>query len=120
MAGMILVAVSLPWTMQKFFLLLAPTQALEAPSALLLLAGGYQVLRVWTDTFAMMLQSMSLLRPFWLLVPLQAIASVMLQIWLVPQFGLYGTFIGLTLSFLLTVSWGLPYFLLRHVRPSEV
>lgn len=120
LAGMILVAITLPWTMKQFFLLLAPTQALEAPTSLLLLAGGYQVLRVWTDTFAMMLQSVSQLRPFWLLVPLQAVTSVLLQLWLVPQFGLYGTFIGLTLSFLLTVSWGLPYFLLRHARASQV
>lgn len=71
--------------------------------------GVYYVLRVWTDTFAIILQSRNDMRPFLLMVPLQAVLSVALQCLLVETYGIYGVLAGLMLSYIITVVWYLPY-----------
>jgi len=71
----------------------------------------YFAIRIWTDSYAIVLQSMSYMQPFWKSIPLQALLSVFLQIFFVQYFGIYGVLYALILSFLLTVSWYLP----KHV-----
>lgn len=75
---------------------------------LVLLFGFYYLLRVWTDTFAMILQSANILKPFLIYVPIQAIISLIFQIILVKKYGLYGVVFGLIISFITTVVWALP------------
>ncbi|WP_026765957.1 MATE family efflux transporter [Selenomonas ruminantium] len=75
----------------------------------ILMFGVYYVLRVWTDTFAIILQSRNDMRPFLLMVPLQAVLSVTLQCLLVKTYGIYGVLAGLMLSYVITVVWYLPY-----------
>lgn len=78
------------------------------PKGLILALGVYNIVRVWTDAFAMVLMSMSNLRPVLLIVPIQAGLSVISQCILAPRFGYYGVVIGITASFLLTVAWFVP------------
>lgn len=106
---------------------LSPAETLVIPPPFILLMGAYYLVRVWSDAYAMVLQSMSYLRPFWLLTPVQAVVSCVLQLFLVPRIGLSGVVIGLLGSFLLTACWGLPYFLRRRMngyplaeKPSEL
>lgn len=88
------------------------------PLTFILLMGCYHAIRVWTDTFGMILQSSSSLRCFWLWVPVQGIINVSLQLLLAPRFGLVGVVVALIISFLATVSWSLPakVFALRKVE----
>jgi O-antigen/teichoic acid export membrane protein len=88
--------------------LLAPELGLTAPAGLLALFGVYNLVRIWTDTFATVLQSANDYKPLVMTVPFQALASAGLQTLLVPVLGIQGVVIGLVASFLLTVSWVLP------------
>lgn len=83
-------------------------EGLGLPAALIILMTVYCLLRIWTDTYAMALQSASDLRPFWCWVPVQACISVVAQISLGYKYGAYGVVLGLILSFLGTVAWVLP------------
>ncbi|WP_298439779.1 MATE family efflux transporter [Geobacter sp.] len=103
-------------SMPQLVRLLSPKEPVVVPVLFILLLGFYQMVRVWTDTFAMVLQSMSYLRPFWMFVPMQALLSAGLQLALVPSYGIYGVVVGLIGSFLLTVSWLLPLALQRHIK----
>lgn len=69
----------------------------------------YFLLRVWTDTFAMVLQSANILKPFWFMVPIQSLISIICQILFTVFFGIYGLLCGLIISFIATVVWYLPY-----------
>ena len=84
------------------------------PAALILLLGLYQMVRVWSDTFAMVLQSMNALSHFWLWMPVQALLSIALQWLLAPAYGVYGVVFGLIVSFALTMVWVLPLALRQH------
>ncbi len=97
--------------------LLAPGLAVHLPSTVI---GGFcflYLIRVWTDTYAMALQSKNSLRPLWISTPLQAIVSTALQFLLVPRLGLLGAVLGLIISFLLTSAWILPFYLRREIAP---
>jgi O-antigen/teichoic acid export membrane protein len=84
----------------------------------ILLMGCYHVIRVWTDTFSMLIQSSNSLRCLWLWVPIQGVINILLQILLVPRIGIAGIAVALIASFLLTVSWMLPVrvFSLRKIH----
>jgi len=116
LAFMALCSLSLIWLMPVAVRILAPYEKLVVPPALIVFLGIYYMVRVWTDTFAMILQSMSDLRPFWIYVPIQAVISVVLQWTLAPIFGLYGILLGLLASFVLTVSWALPFAVKKHYQ----
>jgi O-antigen/teichoic acid export membrane protein len=94
---------------------IAPGAALDVSSSVILLFGVLYLLRVWTDTFAMVLMSKSLFLPMWIGTPVQALLSVILQIVLIPRLGLKGAVLGVIGSFLLTVSWILPLFLFKAI-----
>lgn len=105
---MFVCTVLLIWLMPMAVGILAPKENIIIPLGFILLLGAYQIIRVWTDTFAMVLQSTSNLKPFWIFVPIQAILSIVLQWVLVPIYGLYGVILGLIASFVFTVTWALP------------
>ena len=112
---MVLGSAGVVLAMPRLTHLLSPRHPVQVPLSLTLLLAFYYMLRVWSDTFAMALQSMSRLQVFWVLVPLQALISIVLQILLTPRFGLNGVMIALIASFVLTVVWGLPIALRRHM-----
>ncbi len=105
---MLACTVLLIWLMPMAVGLLSPRESVVVPLGFIILLGGYQMLRVWTDTFSTLLQSMNELSPLWLFVPLQALISGGLQWYLAPRLGIYGILFGLIGSFVFTVSWGLP------------
>jgi O-antigen/teichoic acid export membrane protein len=88
---------------------LLTAQKVAAPDLSLLLAFTcYYAIRVWTDTFAMVLQSQNQLNALYWATPVQVLLSVGFQLVLIPNYGLMGALIGLIGSYLLTVSWVLP------------
>lgn len=95
---------------------LVPATQIRIPLEIIGLLGGYTLVRVWTDSFAMILQSMNDLRIFWIVVPVQSALSVGLQIAGASLFGLPGMIVGLTGCFLLTVAWILPWRCVSHAR----
>jgi O-antigen/teichoic acid export membrane protein len=93
--------------------IIAPGARLEVPVRAMLAFGIYYIVRVWTDTYAMVLQSRSHLRPLWISTPIQAILSVVLQIALIQRLGLQGAVWGMIGSFLFTAAWILPWSVIR-------
>jgi hypothetical protein len=63
----------------------------------------------------MVLLSVNILKPFWILVPIQALISIFGQIYFAKIYGVDGILYGLILSFLLTVTWGLPYYTKKYI-----
>lgn len=71
-------------------------------------ATAYTALRVWTDTFAMVLMSWNQTKMMNGYIVWQSVLAVSLQ-WLLGQtFGVPGIFAGAALAFVLTASWILP------------
>jgi O-antigen/teichoic acid export membrane protein len=101
-----------------FVYLLTQHSNLNIPTSLIILAGIYFAVRVWTDTFAMVLQSANELKYFWIWVPVQAIISVAFQWTLSEHFGIYGILWGLIISFSLTVAWVLPYVVFGKIKKN--
>lgn len=75
----------------------------------ILLFAIYMLCRVWTDTFAMVLQAGNMMTPLIKIVPVQAVLSIGLQVLFAYYYGLNGLVLGLILSFVTTVVWYLPY-----------
>jgi O-antigen/teichoic acid export membrane protein len=106
----------LVWLMPKIINILAPHEVIVVPVMFILLLGVYQLLRVWTDTFAMILQSMNDLKPLWIAGSIQALLSVVSQWYLTQVLGLYGIILGNTLAFALTSFWLLPLAVNIHYK----
>lgn len=68
----------------------------------------YVLLRVWTDTFAMAMQGLGMVKEINKFIPLQALISATCQYFLGLQFGTTGVVLGLIVSFLLTATWIIP------------
>jgi O-antigen/teichoic acid export membrane protein len=100
--------VSLIWLMPVAVGMIAPKESIVIPLGFILLLGVYHMIRVWTDTFAVILLSINNLNPFFIYTPIQAILCIVLQWILVPVYGLYGVVLGLIGSFVLTVIWAIP------------
>jgi len=75
----------------------------------IVLFGLYYSLRVWSDTYAVLLQSMSKMKMFIIYVPIQGVISFLCQYFCGIKFGLNGIIIGLIVSFITTSVWILPY-----------
>lgn len=108
----------LAFFMPELIHLLAPDKAVMVPVLFIVIMGCYNVIRIWSDTFAMVLQSMSYLRPFVVYIPVQAIITIVLQVSLAPRFGVAGIVYALIASFSLTAAWVLPWCVLRRKRES--
>jgi len=94
--------------------ILSPKEVIAIPTRLIFLYGAYQVIRVWTDMFGMILLSRNDLLPFWIVTPVQAIINFLMQYFLTPRYGAFGVVAGLIGSYLLTVSWLFPLRILRY------
>lgn len=96
--------------------IMVPTLKHDLSWGVFLLFSMYFSLRVWSDTFSMLLQSMNYLQPLWFLVPVQAVLSIALQWFLADKFGLYGILGGVVLSFVCTVAVFIPVIYRKRVR----
>lgn len=79
------------------------------PIGVIILFGVYFVFKVWTNTYAIALQSQSHLKIFWQVVPIQAVISAAGMFLLSKIIGISGILVGLILSYVLTVTWILPW-----------
>lgn len=79
----------------------------------------YHILRVWTDSFAMVLLALGKLKFFWKIVPVQAVIGITLQLGLGQVFGTIGVLAGLCLSYVLTVSIILPIVARKTINESS-
>lgn len=117
--GVLLLAgstVFLAFFMPEVIGLLSPKKVVAVPVLFLIVMGVYNIIRIWSDTFAMVLQSMSYLRPFVIYIPVQAIITGFLQIYFAPRYGAIGIIYGLLGSFILTSVWILPMCVYRRRR----
>ena len=88
--------------------LLSPKSSIRITDSVIVAASLYFLVRIWTDTFAMLLQSAGALKIFFYAVPLQAALTITFQNLLIPKYGAVGVFAALAITFILTVSWMLP------------
>lgn len=119
--GMVLMLVGtalLVIEMQSVVNLFSPQEQVIIPVSLIFLLGIYQIIRVWSDTFALVLNCTSMLKPFFVLVPIQAALSVIFQFAGASWLGLDGLVMGIIASFLLTVVCGLPWYIRRYHRAA--
>ena len=85
------------------------------PKITIAIFGFYYCVRVWSDTFAMLLQSINKLKIFWIYSPIMAIISILGQYFLGRSYGINGIVVGITISFLLTSVWIVPLTLRRVI-----
>jgi O-antigen/teichoic acid export membrane protein len=93
--------------------LLAPKGALVISVGLLPYFAVYSLLRVWSDTFSTIIMSAGKAVVLCMIVPVQAVFSLTLEYLGAHYYGLPGFMLGLSASFVLTVAWALPLYLLR-------
>ncbi|WP_413852573.1 MATE family efflux transporter [Candidatus Ruminimicrobium bovinum] len=74
-----------------------------------LLSALYFSILIVSDTYTVFLQSINVLKIFWIYMPIQFIISITLQYYFSLKYGINGIILGLLLSFLLTSFWLLPY-----------
>lgn len=82
--------------------------SISIPKTAIIWSGFYLCIRIFADFYAMALQSCSDLKPFFYLVPIQAVCSLCFQWFLSSLFGVNGVFAALIFSYLCTVCWALP------------
>jgi len=80
----------------------------------------YFIVRVWCDIYALLLQTMSYMKPLFVIVPVQVFVNLTLQWYLADFWGIYGILIGLIMSFLLTVVVFLPWQFNKQIRKEGV
>jgi O-antigen/teichoic acid export membrane protein len=87
---------------------LAPNLDIVASVPLLLLFCIYMIAKAWQDTFAAFLQSINVLRIFWIYLPFQVIINFFMQYFLSKKYGAEGIVMALILSIMLISLWILP------------
>lgn len=90
------------------FKYLAGSNVIEPRLVLIWVFVSYYVLRIWTDTFVMVLMSINKLKLLMLITPIQVFIGCVCQYFLVMRYGSVGLMIGLCVSFILTVAWVIP------------
>ena len=73
-----------------------------------ILALGYVLIRIWTDTFSMSLLCFNRANLTLFPVAIQALIAIILQVLFTQRLGVPGVYLGQIFSFLFTVSWILP------------
>ncbi|MDR3124826.1 MAG: MATE family efflux transporter [Endomicrobium sp.] len=78
--------------------ILAPRQNILPTFLFMLLLGIYIIVRAWSDTFTVLLQSVSAFRIFWICMPIQLVVNFLLQYFLSKVYGVEGIVLGLIIS----------------------
>ncbi|MDR2425603.1 MAG: MATE family efflux transporter [Endomicrobium sp.] len=89
--------------------ILAPNTNIAPSTVIFMLFGIYSFLIIWTSTFSVFLQSINVLKIFWIFVPIQALISITAQYFLSIKYGVHGILLGLIASFIFTTFIALPY-----------
>lgn len=112
----IVLGLSVYYFQRTIWLLLNIENIEKAPFIIFILFILYFVVRVWCDTFAVLLQTMNYMRPLFIIIPVQLVINLFLQWNLAERYGLIGILLGLILSFLLTVTIYLPWKYLGQIK----
>jgi O-antigen/teichoic acid export membrane protein len=88
---------------------LAPKENIVISFSFFLLFIIYYIIRVISDTYTIFLQSINVLKIFWIYTPIQAAISVTAQYFLSLKYGINGIVLGLILAFTLTSLWAYTY-----------
>lgn len=94
---------------------LAPSGNLVLSLGLIPLFAGYWIVRIWCDTFAMVVHSANRTMVLLIVGPVQAAMNIAFGWYGAQQGGLAGLLVGMTASFILTVGWFLPVYMSRVV-----
>jgi len=100
----------------EIFNLISGKENLIISYNLLLVAFVYIAIRIWTDTFSMILSSINKIDINIYILPIQIIIGVMGQYYFGTLYGTVGIFIGLILGYLLSVSIVLPIYLYKELK----
>ncbi|MEO5364883.1 MAG: MATE family efflux transporter [Magnetococcus sp. WYHC-3] len=95
--------------------ILSPDRPIMIDDTLIALFCLMYLIRMWTDVFAVILQSMNDMKIILLWASIQGLVGLVLQLSFVPLWGIYGTVISLCLSWIMTVGWVLP----RRVKERQ-
>ncbi len=87
---------------------IVPGHNIEVSWVLIILFSAYHLVIAWVHGFGIVLQSMSDAKTFLIWMPVQAVINFILQLLLVPTWGIAGVVSGMMLSFILTLAWVLP------------
>jgi O-antigen/teichoic acid export membrane protein len=109
----------LAFTMPYISEALAPGQAITIPLQMTLLLGVLQLARAWAEVYTVILQSMNMLWPFWIFIPIQMMLSAIFQYSLAPAYGTQGIVLGLIAALILTTTWGLPLVMKRYLERAQ-
>jgi Na+-driven multidrug efflux pump len=101
----------------QIYRLLAPNMTIVVPTGFLLLWAAYITVRIWSDTFFIVLQSFGDTDALRRYMMFQAPISIGLQWILGTHFGMEGLLIGIALSFILTCAWYLPLRTMALTQP---
>ncbi|MDR1523586.1 MAG: MATE family efflux transporter [Endomicrobium sp.] len=85
--------------------ILVPEQNIFPTFWFMLMLGIYIILKAWQDTFAMFLQSINVLRIFWVYMPFQIIVNILVQYFLSKKYGVNGIVLGLIISMVCVSIW---------------
>jgi O-antigen/teichoic acid export membrane protein len=89
--------------------MLAPKENIVIGFSFFVLFIIYYIIRVVSDTYSMFLQSINVLKIFWIYTPFRAFISVTAQYFLSLKFGINGIVLGFILAFACTSLWICPY-----------
>jgi O-antigen/teichoic acid export membrane protein len=95
---------------KTWIILFVSRSTLTISSWTVLLFGLYYSIRIWVDSYIMILQSYNKLKIFFFSIPPQAILEYCLMYYLGRTWGINGFLVGLILSFALTAGWILPLY----------
>lgn len=96
--------------------ILSPSEYIDLPATMIPLFALYWLVRVWSDTYAMLVTSASKPEILSFVAAPQAALSLVLGYFGAKVYGLPGLMLGMTTSFILTTVWALPFYMrrLRH------
>ncbi|MEQ8907682.1 MAG: MATE family efflux transporter [Vicingaceae bacterium] len=100
--------------------LLMPDTNFQPSSLLVFLIGGYFLIRVWSDSFQVILQSNNQLQTLIVVSFFNLVLNVLLQWLLVEPLGLIGIVLGLIIPALLTSVWAYPRKVFSLAKPHQL
>jgi O-antigen/teichoic acid export membrane protein len=100
--------------------ILAPGLNISTPFSLIILFGFYTALLAWQNTFATLLQSMNVLKIFWIYLPPMLVINILSQYFMSKKYGCNGIVLGLVISMIAVSFWVLPSKVYSIINKKEI
>jgi O-antigen/teichoic acid export membrane protein len=98
---------------------LAPGVNITPPLSLILFLCFYTILLAWQNTFSTLLQSMNVLKIFWIYLPPMVVINVLSQYFMSKKYGANGIVLGLIVSMISVSFWVLPFKIFKVLRNTK-